>query len=543
MMIKSLLISVAAVICLSASAVAQKGVWAQHAGGSSSERPFALASDNDGNVYVTGAFQHGATFGKKALSPSGDTDAFLAKYDSEGKVQWVRKGGSTYWENNTLSEYGIDVAVVNDKYVYITGTFRRTATFEEQEITSAGQDDIFVAKYSLEGRLIWVRSAGGISQDKPQALASDEEGNVYLTGYFQHTATFGKKMMSALNSSECFVAKYTPEGEVDWVNHSASKQYAVGKAISYQNGHLYVGGEFEEALEANRRTLSANGSTDIFVAQYDTNGQLSWIKSIGGEGKEKISSITTDSKYLYFTGSFEGHLKEKKIKIDSEGESDMLLGKYSLQGEPLWLTKAGGVKADQGNSIALDEGGNVLLVGSFQDRASITADAMYSHGFTDIFVASYSDQGKLQWQDVIGGSGQDLGADILSFKSDIVLAGSFRETAALGQEEVSSAGASDILLTKEISPNQGAVLATGNTNYISAHPNPVSDVLYISANIPNFKRGVLRITNSVGVSLANYRFGSGVINKKIDVTKYTSGVYYVQVFTEGKTFSEKVIIR
>ena len=108
----------------------------------------ATATDAAGNVYVTGSFSGNAFFGGIELVSAGQRDIFLAKYNAAGEVQWVRRGGGTG------TDYGYGVAVASDGSVYVTGFFVGTANFTmptdpaSNTITSAGANDVFLAKYN-----------------------------------------------------------------------------------------------------------------------------------------------------------------------------------------------------------------------------------------------------------------------------------------------------------------------------------------------------------------------------------------------------------
>lgn len=543
MIIKSAFINTAIALVTCFSALAQKSLWTQPAGGTSSEHSFALASDQEGNIYVTGGFQQGATFDKESLSPSGDTDIFLAKYSPTGKLIWIKQAGSPYRTNNTLTEYGTDVMVVDDQYVYVSGIFRRTATFEHKEITSVGQDDIFLAKYSLDGQLLWVKSAGGVSEDVPHAMTHDQKGNVYLTGYFQHTATFSPRhSVSAQNASEFFITKYAPDGRVVWVNHSASDRSTQGKAIACVGNHLYVAGNFSGDVSIRNYRLSSGDDADIFLAQYDLDGQQKWIQQIGGPGEENINAMVVQDDYLYFTGSFTKHLSYNDTILESKGKTDILLGKYSTSGQPIWLTSAGGSQMDEGNSLVLDESGNVMMTGSFQPKADIAREAMYGQGFTDILIASYEPEGRLQWHKSIGGKGKDIGIDILSQRDEIILTGSFWEEASLDKEKIASQGASDILLAKFKSPNL-AYRIPAKQEVIQIYPNPADDIVQVTANLPTAEGGTLQVINATGAIVREFELkNQSILIKKIKTEDYPVGAYYIQIRVSGNIFTKKLLI-
>ena len=116
-------------------------------------------------------------------------------------MQWVQTAGGI------VNDLGYGIAVDASGNVYITGYFNDTATFGTTSKTSAGSADIFVAKYSNAGSLQWVQTAGGTSYDLGNGITVDASSNVYITGYFNGTATFGATSKTSAGSADIFVAR------------------------------------------------------------------------------------------------------------------------------------------------------------------------------------------------------------------------------------------------------------------------------------------------------------------------------------------------
>ena len=111
------------------------------------------------------------------------------------------------------------VAVDSNGDVYVTGAFEQTSTFGSTTLTAAGNDDIFVAKMNSTGHWLWAVQAGGTYDDAGMDLAIDSAGNVFLTGKFQNTAQFGSDSMTAgpTSNDDFFIAKIDTWGNWQWV--------------------------------------------------------------------------------------------------------------------------------------------------------------------------------------------------------------------------------------------------------------------------------------------------------------------------------------
>ena len=141
-------------------------LWIRTLGGPGSDRIFRMASDAEGNVYITGAFEKIMAFdgaqSANTIESAGKEDMFLAKYNAEGELQWnVRAGGPR-------SDQGIGLTCDQQGNVYVAGYFEETATFgadAPQEVHSNGQQDIYIARYNKAGVLDWVETFGGEKRD------------------------------------------------------------------------------------------------------------------------------------------------------------------------------------------------------------------------------------------------------------------------------------------------------------------------------------------------------------------------------------------
>ena len=164
-------------------------------------RSDGIATDASGNSYVTGFFHRTVTFGagetnetvleRSDPAEGSEPNVFVAKYDRSGRLLWATQAGGT------RAGQGAGIAVDPRGNSYVAGFFSGTATFgagEDNEIdltAASGFQDIFVAKYDRNGRLLWAARAGGTADDGGFGIAADARGNSYVTGFFIGTATFG----------------------------------------------------------------------------------------------------------------------------------------------------------------------------------------------------------------------------------------------------------------------------------------------------------------------------------------------------------------
>ena len=237
-------------------------LWAVRAGGSGSDYGQSIALDGVGNAYVTGMFCNTAHFGSHSLISSGEEDIFAAKLNSSGNWLWAAKAGGTAIDRG----YGIDVDGAGSTWV--TGSFRGTATFGSNTLTSSGEEDIFAAKLDPSGNWFRAARAGGTSGDFGYGIAVDGTGNAWVTGSFRGTATFGIHTLISSGEEDIFAAKLSSSGIWFWPIKAGGTSDDFGHGIAmYGAGNTYVTGRFNETATFGSHTLTARAYSDIFVAK------------------------------------------------------------------------------------------------------------------------------------------------------------------------------------------------------------------------------------------------------------------------------------
>ncbi|HAK78369.1 MAG TPA: hypothetical protein DCM71_16015 [Runella sp.] len=373
---------------------------------------------------------------------------FQSPTDLTPNMAAIARGGGTDWDN------GYDVAVDGSGNFYVTGSFEGTATFGTISLTSVGFGDIFVAKYNSSGTLQWVQKAGGSGGDFGYEIAVDGGDNVYITGYFGGSATFGTTHLTSGEYDNIFVAKYSSSGTLQWVQKAggASGDGASGIAAD-GSGNVYVTGNFLRTAAFGTTNLTSTGGTDIFVAKYNSSGTLQWVQKAGGVNNEVGQGVAIDgSGNVYVTGYFQGVATFGTTSLTaagSVGNNDIFVAKYNGSGTLQWVQKAGGTSPDVSQSIAVDGGGNVYITGFLQGTATFGTTSVTSAGSGDIFVAKYNGSGTFQWVQKAGGPEMDRGHSVaVDGSGNVYLRGSFQGTAIFGSTTLTSAGVGDMFVAK-----------------------------------------------------------------------------------------------
>ena len=214
--------------------------WARRAGGTDYEYGYGIARDGANNTIITGKFEGPATFGSITLAGIGSDDIFIAKYDESGNVLWAKQAGGT------SNDYGRSVATDISGDIIVTGMFYSSATFGSITLTSAGGYDFFIVKFDAStGNVLWAKRAGGAETDCGFNVETDESGNIFATGYFYGSATFGSTTLTTAGASDIFIAKYTGSGNLLWAKRAGGtgSDYGYGIATD-KSGNCLVTGSF-----------------------------------------------------------------------------------------------------------------------------------------------------------------------------------------------------------------------------------------------------------------------------------------------------------
>ena len=202
--------------------------WAQQAGGNGYDFGNGISTDPAGNIYITGYFEGKAFFAKKAKTPFtkkdpggsktitsiASSDLFIAKYNQSGSLLWVQQA------RGSIKDYGNSISVDASGNIYATRQTPGTATFGAGSVSNPRGTDIFITKFSSSGQLQWLQQAGGIGYTHGNGIIVDHSGNVFVTGYFEGTATVGDTSLTSDGSIDFFITKYSSKGLFQWVQQA-----------------------------------------------------------------------------------------------------------------------------------------------------------------------------------------------------------------------------------------------------------------------------------------------------------------------------------
>jgi hypothetical protein len=426
--------------------------WAISLGGKEQDWGYSLARDSVGDVYVTGHFAGSASLGALAISSAGDSDVFVAKLSAAGQPLWVRSAGGPE------DDGGCAIAVDGGGNAYVAGLFRGKASFGGTTLSSHGGDDVFVAKYSSSGQLLWARSAGGSGADWGWSIDVDPSGSAVVTGRFHGEAIFTSAVppLVSKGESDVFVAKLSSTGQFLWATAAGGPAEDAGWGLALDGGgSAHVTGRFRGTASFGGTLLSSTkGSDDIFVAKLSPAGQILWATAAGGPAEDAGWAIALDGAgNAAITGYFNGEATFGTFAIAEQGQGDAFVAKISPSGQFLWATSAGGKKLDRGYGIATDPAASSYITGYFNQAAAFGATTLSARGDWDIFVAKISPAGQFLWAGSAGGPGHERSSDIvLDGSGAALITGEHSDQATFGETTLTSEGILDVFVWKMFPP-------------------------------------------------------------------------------------------
>lgn len=283
-------------------------VWAKSAGGSDSDYGNSISVDLNGNLYVSGFFRSPIlNFGNYILTntASGYYDVFLAKYSENGSISWAKNFGGNVSDRS--------YAIISDAIgnISMTGCFYSSSiTFGNNTLNNSGSFDFYIVKFNSSGNTLWARSAGGADNDRGYGISVDALGNTYVTGSFwSPSISFGSYTLLNSDSSDTFVTNYDEYGNVLWARSEGGNDIDQPTGIVTNSiGSVCVTGFFKSPeIYFNNYILNnaTPGFSDIFLFNYDADGNRLWAASAGGSLSDYSECLTINKQnQLYIAGRF-----------------------------------------------------------------------------------------------------------------------------------------------------------------------------------------------------------------------------------------------
>ncbi len=415
-----------------------KQIWGTYFGGPGTDRGWGLAIDSQDNLYLHVHCMDGApglaTLGAYQTAPRGGKEIVLAKFNENGERVWSTYYGGSKDEGsnsifNTLQVHGTSL------YLYATtSSSDNIASPGAEKTVLNGKENIFLAKFDLNGQRIWSTyiqgmDSTGLNVQTAFAMNIDPKGNIYMSTHAE------KKGWSTGNShqpdpslgSDAVLLKYDTAGKRIWSTYYGGEKYDVISSIACdQYNNVYVAGY---TLSSNniatpgslQPNFSGGGLFDFFVAKFDESGKRIWGSYLGGDGTEGMPKLNiVGNQYILLNGtttSTNMPVTEKAFQKTFGGGTgnlnwgDWYVAQFDLSFNLIWSSYYGG-SGDQMAYSSSISGADVYLCGnSYSSNGVVTPGSHLDTlnnpfgGFAGLIVklcfSSLPEAGYIQGQDSV----------------------------------------------------------------------------------------------------------------------------------------------
>jgi hypothetical protein len=385
---------------------------------------------------------------------------WLAAFGKPAQAQapaWLTVVGETH----SLSSFCSTTATTMDAAgnVYLAGRFSGTVTFGAVSLISAGQNDIFIAKWSpATNSFVWAQRAGGPGGEESTGLAVSGS-SVYLVGALNGPADFGPFTLNSGSNTGTYVVKLTDAGSTSsftWAQQVQGFAYPFGVAAA--GSSVYVTGLFNRFVEFGGIALSSAGYEDGFIAKLTDagpTGNFVWAQRLGGSGVDFGRSVAAEGSSIYVTGGFQSPTADfGPTTLTNRGSQDIFVTKLLDSGPTgsfVWTQGAGGASFDLPTAVAVS-GPAVYVAGSFVGTGLFGPLTLSSPGnLGSLFVTKLTDAGataSFTWAVQSDGPGSMESQNLAVAGASVYVTGTFSPTLTLGSTTLSTLAPNSLVVAK-----------------------------------------------------------------------------------------------
>ncbi|EOQ95990.1 beta-propeller repeat protein [Leptospira wolbachii serovar Codice str. CDC] len=356
----------------------------------------STATERNGNIYSVGTTS-GSLAGQMKISSGSLNDIFLAKYDREGNLLWLKQMGSL-----GVASSAPELAHI-DRFgdIYIVGT--SDAPFNELPASATGS---LLIKLNPSGTVLWTRIIPSGVDFLGYGVTTDADGSAFITGNTEETYLNGDV---AGGNRNIFVIKYNRNGDFGWSRLIGQASFAAyGQQIQYDpySKSILATGTVS-GVGSFLGTNLPGGLTDSYLLSLDSNnGAFKWVRYLGlagGTASTTLRALSVDKKgSVYLTGDVNADI-DSQIK---DGGTVQILTKFSVTGDKLWtrLLGGGGSSITNVSQVFADNASHIYTTGN----TTGTLNGIARSGLQDAYLTKYDANGNLIWIRTSGSSGSTI---------------------------------------------------------------------------------------------------------------------------------------
>ena len=425
-----------------------------------------ITVDANNNTIVVGSFGGSINFGGTTLASAGGQDVFVAKYNVDGTLQWVRQYGDIF------DQYATCVVVDSSNNIFVGGHFSGTMTVDGQTMTVTPVQsqpyavyDVYVLKLNTSGVRIWAKSFPGSGSESCFGIGVDSDQNVFIGGTFNIPQplpalvpfNLGGGDMFTNTPSDLYVGKLNGiDGSYVWAIHHSGvgpdrfnfSTYLNGLAVDSSGDVAVVGYISGGTVDLGGGDVVTTGGNSIVAKYSGLNGAHIWsqvyrAEAVPGAGSNLCTGVAVNNvKDVFVTGTFvksiniAGHVlstpQAAGVYLARLGASDGVVNFANVYGGNFY-------GQDIGYSVAIDTLQNIAICGTVSGSfIDFGGGPRFGDGTLNIFVAKFTQAGGYVWDKRIqtGGTLNYAKAIKTDTLNNVLMAGYFAGTINFGGDSI-----------------------------------------------------------------------------------------------------------
>ncbi len=320
-----------------------------------------------------------------------------------------------------------------------------------EDCLAPADEDCNGATLMCTGNQLWAKRYGDAAAQTGTGVAAKGGGGAVFVGSFAGATNFGGGVLTSAGATDVYLASVDSLGLPLWSKSfgDVAAQTAARVAVDAQ-GNIAVIGDFAGKIDFGGGPLTSAGATDVFVAKFDPAGAFLWAKAFGNNVAQNGFDIAfAPNGDVVFTGSFAGTINLGGGALTSAGATDLFVARLDAAGTYVWGQRFGDAVAQAGKGITVDGQGNVIVTGDIAGKVDFGGGELTSAGATDVLLLKLDPTGAHVFSKLFGNASAQTAAQVAADAvGNIVLTGSAAGKVDFGGGMLTAAAGTDIFVAK-----------------------------------------------------------------------------------------------